>query len=105
MKQVTIRLELRVSEEMNEFLQMEAQSRKLSFEGLLLMYVEDRMKKDRQDSCIRHPAGSDTSGHWRRPPINAKRCTPSLLFRVRSRVRWRGCGTYTVRTGGCMNAW
>ncbi len=49
MKQVTIRLELRVSEEMNEFLQMEAHSRKLSFEGLLLMYIEDRMKKDRQD--------------------------------------------------------
>ena len=49
MKQVTIRLELRVSEEMNEFLQIEAHSRKLSFEGLLLMYIEDRMKKDRQD--------------------------------------------------------
>ena len=49
MKQATIRLELRVSEEMNEFLQMEAHSRKLSFEGLLLMYIEDRMKKDRQD--------------------------------------------------------
>jgi hypothetical protein len=49
MKQATIRLELRVSEEMNEFLQMEAQSRKLSFEGLLLMYVEERMKKDRAE--------------------------------------------------------
>ena len=49
MKQVTIRLELRVSEEMNEFLQMQAHSRKLSFEGLLLMYLEERMKKDRQD--------------------------------------------------------
>ncbi len=47
MKQVTIRLELRVSEEMNEFLQMEAQSRKLSFEGLLLMYIEERMKQER----------------------------------------------------------
>jgi predicted HicB family RNase H-like nuclease len=49
MKQVTIRLELRVSEEMNEFLQTEAQSRKLSFEGLILMYLDERMKKDRQD--------------------------------------------------------
>ena len=29
MKQVTIRMELRVSEEMNEFLQAEAHSRKL----------------------------------------------------------------------------
>jgi hypothetical protein len=49
MKQVTIRLELRISEEMNEFLQTEAQSRKLSFEGLLLQYIDERMKKDRQD--------------------------------------------------------
>ena len=49
MRQVTIRLELRVSEEMNQFLQMEAHSRKLSFEGLLLQYVEERMQKDRQD--------------------------------------------------------
>jgi hypothetical protein len=48
-KKATIRLELRVSEEMNQFLQTEAQSRKLSFEGILLMYVEERMKKDRQD--------------------------------------------------------
>ena len=49
MKQVTIRLELRVTEEMNEFLQVEAQSRKLSFEGLLLMYIAEWMKKDRHD--------------------------------------------------------
>ncbi len=49
MKQVTIRLELRVTEEMNEFLQVEAQSRKLSFEGLLLMYIEERMKRERQE--------------------------------------------------------
>jgi len=49
MKQVTIRMELRLSEEMNEFLQVEAQSRKLSFEGLILMYVEERMSKERRD--------------------------------------------------------
>ena len=49
MKQVTIRLELRVTEEMNEFLQTEAHSRKLSFEGLLLQYIDERMKKDRHD--------------------------------------------------------
>jgi len=48
MKQVTIRLELRVSEEMNEFLQMEAQSRKLSFEGLMLKYIEEEMQRTRQ---------------------------------------------------------
>jgi hypothetical protein len=48
-KQVTIRLELRVSEDMNTFLQTEAQSRKLSFEGLILMYLDERMKKDHRD--------------------------------------------------------
>lgn len=55
MKQVTIRVELRVSEEMNEFLQLEAQSRKLSFEGLLLMYIEERMKKERQERLYGPP--------------------------------------------------
>lgn len=50
MKQVTIRLDIRVPEEMNEFLVGEARSRKLSFEGLLLMYIEDRMKKVREES-------------------------------------------------------
>jgi predicted HicB family RNase H-like nuclease len=50
MKQVTIRLDLRVSEEMNEFLQNEAQSRKLSFEGLILMLIEEQMKRVKQES-------------------------------------------------------
>jgi hypothetical protein len=58
MKQVTIRLELRVSEEMNEFLQTEAQSRKLSFEGLILMYLDELMKKDRQDRLHTGPRRS-----------------------------------------------
>jgi hypothetical protein len=55
MKQVTIRLELRVSEEMHEFLQTEAHSRKLSFEGLLLMYLDELMKKDRQERTHEGP--------------------------------------------------
>lgn len=58
MKQVTIRLELRVSEEMNEFLQIEAQSRKLSFEGLILMYLDERMKKERQEREHNGPEGT-----------------------------------------------
>ena len=57
MKQITIRMELRVTEEMNEFLQLEAQSRKLSFEGLLLMYIDERMQKDRRDQ--RHSGPED----------------------------------------------
>jgi predicted HicB family RNase H-like nuclease len=58
MKQVTIRMELRVSEEMNEFLQIEAQSRKLSFEGLILMYIEERMQKERQERLHTGPRPS-----------------------------------------------
>jgi len=63
MKQVTIRLELRVSEEMNEFLQIEAHSRKLSFEGLILMYLDERKQKDRLD---REHDGPHRSGGPRR---------------------------------------
>jgi hypothetical protein len=51
MKQVTIRIELRVSEEMNEFLLDEAHSKKMSFEGVLLSFIEDRMKDEKQ----KHP--------------------------------------------------
>jgi predicted HicB family RNase H-like nuclease len=55
MKQVTIRLELRISEEMNEFLQMEAQSRKLSFEGLMLKYIEEEMQRKKQENLHTGP--------------------------------------------------
>lgn len=50
MKQVTIRVELRVSEEMNEFLATEAHARKLSFEGLLVTWIEERMKARREQA-------------------------------------------------------
>jgi hypothetical protein len=55
MKQVTIRLELRMSEEMNEFLQIEAQSRKLSFEGLMLKYIEEEMQRTRKEKMHNGP--------------------------------------------------
>jgi hypothetical protein len=48
MRQVTIRVEMRVSEQMNEYLLEEAHAKKLSFEGLLLSYVEERMKRSRE---------------------------------------------------------
>ncbi len=60
MRQVTVRLDLRVSEEMKEFLLAEATSRKLSFEGLILMYIEEQMKKARQES--RHISPPQTQG-------------------------------------------
>jgi len=59
MKQVTVRMELRLSEEMKEFLEVEAHSRKLSFEGLILMYIDDRMKSDLRGQ--QHSAPPDAS--------------------------------------------
>ena len=47
-KQVTIRIELRVSEDMNEFLATEAHARKLSFEGLFVSWIEERMAAQRE---------------------------------------------------------
>jgi hypothetical protein len=55
MKHVTIRMELRISEEMKEFLEVEAHSRKLGFEGLILMYIEDRMKSDLREQQHSEP--------------------------------------------------
>lgn len=50
MNQVTIRVELRVSEAMNEFLATEALARKLSFEGLLVSWIEERMTVRREQA-------------------------------------------------------
>lgn len=55
MKQVTIRVEMRVSEQMNEYLLDEAHSKKLSFEGLLLTYIEERMQKAFQEGRHTRP--------------------------------------------------
>lgn len=52
-KQVTIRIELRVPEEMNEFLTTEARARKLSFEGLLVEWIGERMKAQREQALRR----------------------------------------------------
>jgi hypothetical protein len=52
-KQVTIRIELRVSEQMNEFLTTEARARKLSFEGLLVEWIGERMAAQREQALHR----------------------------------------------------
>ena len=49
MRQATIRIELRVSEQMNEYLLDEAHSKKLSSEGLLLSSIEERMKRSSEE--------------------------------------------------------
>jgi hypothetical protein len=55
MRQVTIRIEMRVSDQMNEYLLDEAHSKKLSFEGLLISYIEDRMQKSLHDGRHSRP--------------------------------------------------
>ena len=55
MKQVTIRIELRVSEQMHEYLLGEAHAKKLSFEGLLLSFIEERMKRSLQENRHSRP--------------------------------------------------
>jgi hypothetical protein len=47
MKQITIKVEMRVGEEMHKFLTDEAYRKKMSFEGLLLSYIEDRMQREK----------------------------------------------------------
>jgi hypothetical protein len=45
---VTIRIEMRLTQEMNEYLLSESNMKKLSFEALLISYIEERMNQDRQ---------------------------------------------------------
>ena len=54
-KPVTIRIELRISEAMNEYLATEAHARKLSFEGLLVSWIEERMNTRREGARRRSP--------------------------------------------------
>ncbi len=39
---------MKVTDEMNEFLLAEARSKKLSFEGLLISYIEEQMLRTKQ---------------------------------------------------------
>jgi len=55
-KRVTIRIELRVSEKMNNYLATEANARKLSFEGLLVSWIEERMNAQREQAMRRSPS-------------------------------------------------
>ena len=55
MKRVTIRIELRISEKMNNYLATEANARKLSFEGLLVSWIQERMDAERERTLRRSP--------------------------------------------------
>ncbi len=47
-KQVTIRIDMRVPVEMHEYLVNDARSKKLSFEGVLITYIEEHMRAEAQ---------------------------------------------------------
>ena len=50
MNPVTIRVDMRITEEMNKYLLDEAHAKKLSFEGLLIAYIEERMAREKNAS-------------------------------------------------------
>jgi len=47
MNTVEVRLELRLPQEIYNFLQEESRLKKLSFEGLVLLYVRERLQQQR----------------------------------------------------------
>jgi hypothetical protein len=48
MDTVEVRLDIRLPRELYDFLQEESRLRKLSFEGLLLLYLRERMIQERR---------------------------------------------------------
>jgi len=48
METVQLRLDIRIPRELYDFLQEESRLKKLSFEGLLLRYAQDRMSAERR---------------------------------------------------------
>lgn len=48
MNTVEMRLDIRVPLELYDFLQEESRLKKLSFEGLILLYIRDRMNQERR---------------------------------------------------------
>jgi hypothetical protein len=49
MNTVEVRLDIRVPQDLYEFLKEESQLKKLSFEGLFLLYVRERMEQERRE--------------------------------------------------------
>ncbi len=48
MNTVQVRLDIRVPQDMYDFLQQESRLKKLSFEGLFLLYVRERMNPEQR---------------------------------------------------------
>jgi hypothetical protein len=50
-----IRIDMKISDEMNEFILNEARSKKLSFEGLLVSYIQEHMLQEKAKREGRRP--------------------------------------------------
>jgi hypothetical protein len=50
MDTIHLRLDVRIEKEMYDFLQEEADLKKMSFEGLILLYIRERMEKQRRNA-------------------------------------------------------
>ena len=48
MNTIHLRLDVRIEKDMYEFLQEEASLKKMSFEGLILLYIRERMEQQRR---------------------------------------------------------
>jgi predicted HicB family RNase H-like nuclease len=49
MDTIHLRLDVRIEKEMHDFLQEEASLKKMSFEGLILLYIRERMEQQRRN--------------------------------------------------------
>jgi hypothetical protein len=49
MNTIHLRLDVRIEKEMYDFLQEESSLKKMSFEGLILHYIRERMEQQRRD--------------------------------------------------------
>ena len=49
MDTIHLRLDVRIEEDMYDFLREEADLKKMSFEGLILLYIRERMERQRRN--------------------------------------------------------
>jgi hypothetical protein len=50
MDTIHLRLDVRIEKDMYDFLQEEAGLKKMSFEGLILLYIRERMEQQRRNA-------------------------------------------------------
>ena len=50
MDTIHLRLDVRIEKDMYDFLEEEAGLKKLSFEGLILLYIRERMERQRRNA-------------------------------------------------------